>query len=81
MLPAFAGILTYFEILNYPQRTQKTQKITGLAASTIRVTLPSRPERSDGLKYFSAKDAKDAKYFQDDGFGAGNRYAITACIF
>jgi hypothetical protein len=30
---------------------------------------------------FSAKDAKDAKYFWDGGFGAGDCYAITACMF
>jgi hypothetical protein len=33
----------------------------------------------DRLNLFSAKDAKDAKYFWFDGFGVGGRYAITAC--
>jgi hypothetical protein len=49
--------------------------------SFIGTTLPFRLEQSGGLNLFSAKDAKDAKYFWVGGFGASGRYAITACKF
>jgi hypothetical protein len=81
MLPALADMHAYLAILIYPQRTQMTQKRTGLAASITKVTLPFWFEQSDRLKYFSAKDAKDAKCFRGGGFDARSCYAITVRIF
>jgi hypothetical protein len=45
----------------HPLRAQKTLNIAALVASFIEITSPSRPESSDRLNLFSAKDAKDAK--------------------
>jgi len=55
----------------FPLKTQKSLKISDLVASFMEITLPLRPECLVRLKYFSTKDAKDAKILWLGGFGAG----------